>query len=56
VGLSDPTGTYEVMVFSEALEASRHMLEPGTNVRVQVKVETQEGQVRLRGRDGATGR
>jgi DNA polymerase-3 subunit alpha len=48
VGLSDPTGTYEVMVFSEALEASRHMLEPGTNVRVQVKVETQEGQMRLR--------
>jgi DNA polymerase-3 subunit alpha len=49
VGLSDPTGTYEVMLFSEALEASRHILEPGTNVRVQVKVETQEGQVRLRG-------
>src|SRR6056297_626230 len=48
VGLSDPTGTYEVMLFSEALEASRHMLEPGTNVRVQVKVETQEGQMRLR--------
>jgi DNA polymerase-3 subunit alpha len=48
VGLSDPTGTYEVMVFSEALEAARHMLEPGTNVRVQVKVETQDGQVRLR--------
>jgi DNA polymerase-3 subunit alpha len=56
VGLSDPTGTYEVMVFSEALEAARHMLEPGTNVRVQVKVETQDGQVRLRGRNGATGR
>jgi DNA polymerase-3 subunit alpha len=56
VGLSDPTGTYEVMLFSEALEASRHILEPGTNVRVQVKVETQEGQVRLRGRGGATGR
>jgi DNA polymerase-3 subunit alpha len=47
-GAVGPTGTYEVMVFSEALEAARHMLEPGTNVRVQVKVETQDGQVRLR--------
>jgi DNA polymerase-3 subunit alpha len=48
VGLSDPTGTYEVMVFSEALEAARHLLEPGSNVRVQVKAEMQEGSLRLR--------
>ncbi|WP_406676165.1 DNA polymerase III subunit alpha [Roseicyclus sediminis] len=49
VGLSDPTGTFEVMLFSEALEAHRHILEPGTNVRIQVRAEVQEGQVRLRG-------
>jgi DNA polymerase III subunit alpha len=49
VGLSDPTGTYEVMLFSEALEAARHILEPGTNVRVQVRAEMQEGTLRLRG-------
>jgi DNA polymerase-3 subunit alpha len=48
VGLSDPTGTYEVMVFSEALEAARHLLEPGQNVRVQVRAEMQEGSLRLR--------
>jgi DNA polymerase-3 subunit alpha len=49
VGLSDPTGTYEVMLFSEALEAARHILEPGTNVRIQVRAEMQEGTLRLRG-------
>jgi len=49
VGLSDPTGAYEVMLFSEALEAARALLEPGTNVRIQVKAETQDGTLRLRG-------
>jgi DNA polymerase-3 subunit alpha len=39
VSLSDPTGLYEVTVFSDLLTASRDRLEPGQNVVLQVKVE-----------------
>ncbi len=39
VSLSDPTGLYEVTVFSDTLEASRDMLEPGRNVVLTVKAE-----------------
>ncbi len=39
VSLSDPTGLYEVTVFSDTLEASRELLEPGRNVVLTVKAE-----------------
>ena len=50
VGLSDPSGQFEVTLFSEAFEAARPHLEPGTRVVIQVEA-TQEGEgVRLTGR------
>jgi DNA polymerase-3 subunit alpha len=39
VQLSDPTGLYEVTCFSDVLEASRALLEPGQNVILTVKAE-----------------
>ncbi len=39
VQLSDPSGQYEVVLFSEALYAFRDMLEPGTSVIVTVSAE-----------------
>ena len=47
VGLSDPTGLYEVTVFSDLLTASRDLLEPGQNVVLQVKVEPSGEQVKM---------
>ncbi|MDZ4094348.1 MAG: DNA polymerase III subunit alpha, partial [Paracoccaceae bacterium] len=43
VQLSDPTGLYEVTVFSDTLEASRDVLEPGLNVVLTVEA-TLEGE------------
>ncbi|MDO5704245.1 MAG: DNA polymerase III subunit alpha, partial [Paracoccus sp. (in: a-proteobacteria)] len=47
VSLSDPTGLYEVTVFSDLLNASRDLLEPGQNVVLQVKVEPSGDEVKL---------
>ncbi|WP_265500525.1 DNA polymerase III subunit alpha [Paracoccus beibuensis] len=47
VALSDPTGLYEVTVFSDLLNASRDKLEPGANVVLQVKVEPSGDQVKM---------
>ncbi len=47
VGLSDPTGLYEVTVFSETLAASRDHLEPGQNVVLQVQADPSGEQVKL---------
>lgn len=41
--LSDPTGLYEVTVFSDTLEAARDLLEPGQNVVLTVEA-TLEGE------------
>jgi DNA polymerase-3 subunit alpha len=43
VGLSDPTGVYEVTVFSDTLDAARAFLEPGQNVLLTVEA-TLEGE------------
>jgi DNA polymerase III subunit alpha len=43
VSLSDPTGLYEVTVFSDTLEAGRAFLEPGSNVVLTVEA-TPEGE------------
>jgi DNA polymerase-3 subunit alpha len=47
VGLSDPTGLYEVTVFSDVLDAHRALLEPGARVVVQVEARTEGEQLRL---------
>ena len=43
VQLSDPTGLYEVTVFSDTLEAARDLLDPGRNVVLTVEA-TLEGE------------
>jgi DNA polymerase-3 subunit alpha len=50
VKLSDPTGLYEVMTFSDVLEASRPDLEPGSNVVLTVEANREGDEVRLRAR------
>ena len=47
VSLSDPTGLYEVTVFSDLLNAARDKLEPGQNVALQVKAEPSGDEVKL---------
>ncbi len=47
VTLSDPTGLYEVTVFSDLLDQARAHLEPGANVLLTVNVEPSGDQVKL---------
>jgi DNA polymerase III subunit alpha len=47
VSLSDPTGLYEVTVFSDVLEASRDHLEPGKNVVLTVRADPDGESVKL---------
>ena len=47
VQLSDPTGLYEVTVFSEVLEAHRDDLEPGCNVQLTVEATCEADQLKL---------
>ncbi|MBE3636615.1 DNA polymerase III subunit alpha [Mangrovicoccus algicola] len=47
VQLSDPTGLYEVTVFSDTLEQSRDLLEPGQNVVLTVEAESESDQLKL---------
>ena len=47
VQLSDPTGLYEVTVFSDTLEAARNLLEPGQNVVLTVKAELEGDTLKL---------
>ena len=48
VAFSDPTGQFEAVVFSEALLASRPLLEPGTAVRLDVEAEADGESVKVR--------
>jgi DNA polymerase-3 subunit alpha len=50
VSMSDPTGQFEVTLFSEALEAGRPHLEPGARVVIQVEATSEGDQLRLTGR------
>ena len=43
VSLSDPTGMYEAMCFSEPLNMYRDLLEPGTNVVLTVEATSEGG-------------
>ncbi|MBK5934794.1 DNA polymerase III alpha subunit [Rhodovulum imhoffii] len=45
--LSDPTGLYEVTIFSDVLEASRDLLEAGTNVVLVVEATYESEQIKL---------
>jgi DNA polymerase-3 subunit alpha len=47
VQLSDSTGMYEVMVFSELLSAHREMLEPGRSIVLEVEARSEGDQIRL---------
>ena len=47
VGLSDPTGLYEVTVFADVLEAHRDDLEPGCNVELSVEATFEADQLKL---------
>jgi DNA polymerase III subunit alpha len=48
VGLSDPSGHYEAVLFSEGLAQYRDMLEPGTAVLLFLSAELQGDEVRAR--------
>ena len=48
VAFSDPTGQFEAVVFSEALTASRALLEPGTAVLLDVEAEADGESVKVR--------
>uniref|UniRef100_UPI0035A89748 DNA polymerase III subunit alpha n=1 Tax=Ancylobacter mangrovi TaxID=2972472 RepID=UPI0035A89748 len=48
VGLSDPSGQFEAVLFSEALAQYRELLEPGTALLLQVSAELQGEDVRAR--------
>jgi DNA polymerase-3 subunit alpha len=48
VAFSDPTGQFEAVVFSEALAASRPLLEPGTAVLLNVEAEADGESVKVR--------
>ncbi len=47
VQLSDPTGLYEVTVFSDTLETARDLLEPGNNVVLTVEANMEADQLKL---------
>jgi DNA polymerase-3 subunit alpha len=51
VGLSDPTGQFEAICFSDVLAVSRDLLDPGSAViaRVEADVEGEEVKLRLQG-------
>jgi len=48
IGLSDPSGHYEAVVFSEGLQQFRVMLEPGSAVLLTLSAELQGDEVRAR--------
>ena len=48
IGLSDPTGAYEAVIFSEGLAEHRDTLEPGTAVLLFLSAEVQGDDVRAR--------
>jgi DNA polymerase-3 subunit alpha len=48
IGLSDPSGHYEAIIFQEGLEQFRDLLEPGTAVLLFLSAEAQGDDVRAR--------
>ncbi|MBV0913864.1 DNA polymerase III subunit alpha [Anianabacter salinae] len=50
IQLSDPTGLYEVTVFSDTLESARDHLEAGSNIVLTVEATMESEQLKLLGR------
>ncbi|ABS64803.1 DNA polymerase III, alpha subunit [Parvibaculum lavamentivorans DS-1] len=48
LSLSDPTGQFEIVVFSEVLAQSRQLMEPGSAVVLNVEIERIGEEVKLR--------
>jgi DNA polymerase-3 subunit alpha len=48
IGLSDPTGQYEAVLFAEGLQQYRELLEPGAAVLLLVTAELQGEEIRVR--------
>jgi DNA polymerase-3 subunit alpha len=48
IGLSDPSGQYEAVLFFEALQQYRDLLEPGSPVLLQMTAEAQGDEIRAR--------
>ncbi len=48
IGLSDASGQYEAVIFSEGLQQYRDLLEPGNPVLLQMSAEAQGDEVRAR--------
>ena len=48
IGLSDPSGHYEAVIFAEGLQQYRDLLEPGTPVLLGLAAEAQGDEVRAR--------
>jgi DNA polymerase-3 subunit alpha len=48
IGLSDPTGHFEAVIFSEGLAEHRDLLEPGNAVLLFLSAEVQGDEVRAR--------
>jgi len=48
VSFSDPTGMFEIMLFPEVLAASRHLLEAGKSMIINVSVEIDGEEMKLR--------
>ena len=48
IGLSDPSGHFEAVIFSEGLAEHRDLLEPGTAVLLFLSAEVQGDEVRAR--------
>jgi DNA polymerase-3 subunit alpha len=48
VALSDPTGQFEAVIFSETLSACRPLLEPGTAVLIDVEAEADGEAIKVR--------
>ncbi len=48
IGLSDPSGQYEAVIFAEGLAQYRDLLEPGSPVLLQMTAEAQGDEVRAR--------
>ncbi|MBX3447037.1 MAG: DNA polymerase III subunit alpha [Parvibaculaceae bacterium] len=48
LSLSDPTGQFELVVFSEALSQYRHLMEPGNAIVIGVEIDRMGEEVKLR--------
>ena len=47
--ISDPTGVQEIMVFSELLAMHQNILEPGTNILIDLEIKQQDESIRMSG-------